>query len=265
MCSDRSANSRESAPTIAPDTDGAAAVRRRAHPRASPPIYILLEKAGVQGVLVLVGHSLGGLYARHYAATYPAEIAGMVLVDSTHEDQDKPPAPLRLVLKVVSHSGLPRLLLRFGDPALDAMYASNRTLAAINDEFAAVEESSSETRAAHVSLGSKPLIVLTSGSNDADPTWQRLQKDLVTRSSNSKRIVASGSGHYIQDDRPDLVIAAVREVVAATKSTKITKTSCPSCSSWLKPSRPSWLRSVPCHSDWLPLRSPSLPRSWQLA
>jgi pimeloyl-ACP methyl ester carboxylesterase len=195
----------------------------RTSARVTADLHHLLEKAGVQGVLVLVGHSLGGLYARHYAATYPAEIAGMVLVDSTHEDQDKPPAPLRLVLKVVSHSGLPRLLLRFGDPALDAMYASNRTLAAINDEFAAVEESSNETRAAHVSLGSKPLIVLTSGSNDADPTWQRLQKDLVTRSSNSKRIVASGSGHYIQDDRPDLVIAAVCEVVAATKSTKITK------------------------------------------
>jgi hypothetical protein len=97
------------------------------------------------------------------------------------------------------------------------MYTSNRTLATIDDEFAAVEESSNQTRDAHFSFGSKPLIVLTAGSNDEDPDWQRLQKELATRSSNGKRIVAAGSGHYIQDDRPELVIAAVREVIAQSR------------------------------------------------
>jgi pimeloyl-ACP methyl ester carboxylesterase len=185
--------------------------------RVTDDLHRLLEKAGVQGPLVLAGHSLGGLFARHYAALYPAEIAGIVLVDSTHEDQDKPPAPLRVVLKVLTHSGVPRLLVGFGDRGLDAMYMSNRTLAAIDDEFAAVEESSNQTRDAHFSFGRKPLIVLTSGSNEEDPNWQRLQKELATRSSNGKRIVATGSGHYIQDDRPELVIAAVREVIAQTR------------------------------------------------
>ena len=185
--------------------------------RVTDDLHRLLEKSGVQGPLVLAGHSLGGLFARHYAATYPTEIAGMVLVDSTHEDQDKPPAPLRFVLKVVTHSGVPRLFVGFGDPALDAMYTSNRTLATIDDEFAAVEESSNETRAAHFSFGSKPLVVLTAGSNDADPDWHRLQNELATRASNAKHIVATGSGHYIQDDRPELVIAAIREVVERSR------------------------------------------------
>jgi pimeloyl-ACP methyl ester carboxylesterase len=198
----------------------ASAPSPRTAARVTDDLHRLLEKSGVQGPLVLAGHSLGGLFARHYAATYPTEIAGMVLVDSTHEDQDKPPAPLRFVLKVVTHSGVPRLFVGFGDPALDAMYTSNRTLATIDDEFAAVEESSNETRAAHFSFGSKPLVVLTAGSNDADPDWHRLQNELATRASNAKHIVATGSGHYIQDDRPELVIAAVREVVAATKITK---------------------------------------------
>jgi len=188
--------------------------------RVTDDLHRLLEKAGVEGPLVLGGHSLGGLFARHYAAAYPAEVAGMVLVDSTHEDQDKPPAPLRFVLKVATHSGVPRLFLRFGDQGLDAMYSSNRTLATVDDEFAAVAESSNQTRQSHFSFGSKPLIVLTAGSNDADPDWHRLQEELATRSSNAKHIVATGSGHYIQDDRPDMVIAAVREVVEATKNTK---------------------------------------------
>jgi len=160
------------------------------------------------------------LFVRHYAAAYPADIAGMVLVDSTHEDQNKPPAAIRMVVTVLGRAGTTRALFHFDDPGLNAMYKSNRSLDATLAEFAAVEESSNDTRDAHFSFGSKPLIVLTSGSNDEDPNWQRLQKELATRSSNAKRIVATGSGHYIQDDRPELVIAAVREVVAATKNTK---------------------------------------------
>ncbi len=46
----------------------------------------LLRVASVPGPCVLVGHSLGGLYARLYAKRFPGEVAGMVLLDPTHED-----------------------------------------------------------------------------------------------------------------------------------------------------------------------------------
>jgi len=49
-------------------------------------LHTLLKAAHVKGPYVLVGHSLGGLLTRVYAAAYPAEVAGIVLVDSTHED-----------------------------------------------------------------------------------------------------------------------------------------------------------------------------------
>ena len=49
-------------------------------------LHTLLKNAGIKGRYVLVGHSLGGLLSRVYAAEYPSEIAGIVLVDSTHED-----------------------------------------------------------------------------------------------------------------------------------------------------------------------------------
>jgi pimeloyl-ACP methyl ester carboxylesterase len=49
-------------------------------------LHLLLRKAGVHVPYVLVGHSLGGLIARIYANMYPGEVAGIVLVDSTHED-----------------------------------------------------------------------------------------------------------------------------------------------------------------------------------
>ncbi len=50
-------------------------------------LHRLLKGAGIQGSLVFVGHSLGGVIARQYAAKYPVDVSGMVLLDSAHEAQ----------------------------------------------------------------------------------------------------------------------------------------------------------------------------------
>src|SRR5262249_20370920 len=49
-------------------------------------LHVLLSNAGIHGPYVLVGHSLGGLFIRFYHAKYPADVVGMVLVDSSHEE-----------------------------------------------------------------------------------------------------------------------------------------------------------------------------------
>jgi pimeloyl-ACP methyl ester carboxylesterase len=46
----------------------------------------LLHAADVAAPFLLVGHSLGGLYARHYATRVPREVAGLVLLEPAHED-----------------------------------------------------------------------------------------------------------------------------------------------------------------------------------
>jgi len=68
-------------------------------------LHTLLKTARIKGPYVIVGHSLGGLIARVYAGTYPAEVAGMLLVDATHEDttlflQGKPVRMRELARKV---------------------------------------------------------------------------------------------------------------------------------------------------------------------
>ena len=61
-------------------------------------LHALLHNAGIPGPFVLVGHSLGGMDARMFANRYPSEVAGLVLVDSSHPDQDErfPPEAKKL-------------------------------------------------------------------------------------------------------------------------------------------------------------------------
>ena len=54
---------------------------------AAEDLHALLAVAGEHGPYVLVGHSIGGPYAMTYAAQYPEQVAGMVLLDSSSPEQ----------------------------------------------------------------------------------------------------------------------------------------------------------------------------------
>jgi len=69
-------------------------------------LHTALQKAGEKGPYVLVGQSLGGMLVRVYAREYPKEAAGMVLVDSTHEDP-------RLQERSLSRDSIERAALSF--------------------------------------------------------------------------------------------------------------------------------------------------------
>ena len=63
-------------------------------------LHTLLTRAGVEPPYVLVGHSVGGLYARLYDQKYPGEVVGMVQVDAAHEDLNvRPPASMAKMAK----------------------------------------------------------------------------------------------------------------------------------------------------------------------
>ncbi|HLN64289.1 MAG TPA: alpha/beta fold hydrolase, partial [Symbiobacteriaceae bacterium] len=72
--------------------------RNRSWPVVVDELHTLLQRAGIRGPYILVGHSLGGLYVRLFAARYPTEVAGMVLVDAWQEDlrRNLPPSHHRL-------------------------------------------------------------------------------------------------------------------------------------------------------------------------
>jgi pimeloyl-ACP methyl ester carboxylesterase len=225
-------------------------------PRSSQQVvtelHALLTQAKINGPYVLVGHSFGGLNMRLYAYRYPADVAGMALLDATSEHQFAPfgthPAffppqgvnsavqQLR-VFSVAAYFGLTRLALQTGlapledfaaypaavKPIVLAHASQTRYYSTEHDEYAALQKSAAQVRAARQaspSYGKLPLIVLSrdysqdqsaQGKQDA-ATWDALQQDMASLSSNSQHSVAQHSGHYVQLDRPDLAIAAIQSV-----------------------------------------------------
>src|ERR671910_1225249 len=221
-----------------------------AQPRTSRQIvkelHTLLANAGVRGLYVLVGHSFGGTNMQVYASQYPDEVAGMVLVDSAleHEKavaltQSRQPSPL--LMKVFATIGLTRLPYTLGgetsgltSPELEdeqaAISSHRKHIFAVADETSSLDESFNENRTDPMSLGEKPLMVLTAGSVQLAGTGlSRGQMDLIDnlhsesqaaltrRSENSKQIIVEDSGHYIHVEQPGLVTDAIRQVVGAAR------------------------------------------------
>jgi pimeloyl-ACP methyl ester carboxylesterase len=201
-------------------------------------LHTLLVNAGIPGPYVLVGQSFGGLNMRLYAYTYPQDVAGLVLVDSSHEDD---PAARQAILagqqqlSMCQHFapfGVIRLLgslNQFISPypagvqaVLKAHLDQTRFCGTWYDESAAWVESISQVRTARkeYSLGHLPLVVITHGK-DLDASWKALQNDLASLSSNSTHLIATRSGHAIMFDQPDLVIAAIRQIVTESSTLDI--------------------------------------------
>jgi hypothetical protein len=126
---------------------------------------------------------------------------GLVLIDSSHEDQ------LRRFAAVTATPP---------NGAAPAAAQPPREIADLETMGAALSKSPW-----HANV---PLVVLTRTApddSDKDPRsriWQELQTELATRSPQAEHIVAPKSGHYIQNDDPPLVIDAVRRVVAKAKA-----------------------------------------------
>ena len=199
-------------------------------------LHALLQSASIAPPYVLVGHSMAGYDVRLFASLYPKEVAGMVLVDASHPDQDNrfPPELKNMegtwlreaeFLAYSTPLGIPRLLGFCDEEA--AQRAAECNFHTANEGFDELKNfsQSAAQAAATGSLGDMPLAVLshdpTKPSADlpddlAKPTneaWEKMQEELAHLSTRGTQTIAKGSSHYIQLDSPEVVIDAVRNVV----------------------------------------------------
>lgn len=210
----------------------------------------LLERAGERPPFLIVGHSFGGMNARLFASEYPADVAGLVLVDAAHEDQWTRIPALGSAAKVLSGqfrtlSRLVRagmLALRpenIPDRGLDSAGAAQyRALLAASAyfreavrELEGLRESVDQLRAARTKPG-VPVVVIRRGlaeplpgmSGDAqmrlEDSWLSMQLDLASMTGAPAPLVATASGHDIHLRQPGLVVAAIGEMVARVRSSR---------------------------------------------
>lgn len=215
-------------------------------------LHALLTNGNVLGPFVFVGHSLGGPIARQFAARYPDEVAGLVMVDSAHEQQVKC-FPERLVkmfegmrsmvaiMKLVGRSGIfalnPNIV-----PSDDLSKLPRKTAETIRVVIAASKSHIETTLAETLSviaaetkpvstLGDLPMIVISHGQLDANAVphnlgvevrdayeraWQELQVEITALSTRGRRIVAERSGHNVIFDQPEIVVESISEMIRHT-------------------------------------------------
>jgi pimeloyl-ACP methyl ester carboxylesterase len=211
-------------------------------------LHALAHAANIAVPYILVGHSMGGLDVRLYAARYPADVAGMVLVDSSHPEQVRrfPQALNDLDKTWVREQEFLTAIMPFGVPRLMGFCGSNLEARADKCNFHSEREALAELKAfpesarqaaSAGSLGDLPLAVLSSDPDRPEPdlpedlvapmnqAWQQMQEELEHLSTRGTRVVAKKSGHYIQLDRPDLVIDAVRGVMQQVRAVDIKQSS----------------------------------------
>jgi pimeloyl-ACP methyl ester carboxylesterase len=204
-------------------------------------LHTLLQRGHVPGPYVLAGHSFGGLYVLTFAARYPAEVAGMVLVDSTAPASAAKPGTasrydagsydvlgrVSALISSTARLGLGRLYAQVASGSLPprsegevrASVATADNLRSTIDEYVQANASTQEAAALR-SFADKPLVVLTAGSGSA-AGWSAKQNHLATLSTNSAHRVIDGATHegLIGDKKyAAATTQAVLDVVAAVRS-----------------------------------------------
>jgi pimeloyl-ACP methyl ester carboxylesterase len=208
-------------------------------------VHGALQRRGLTGPYLLVGHSLGGGYVRVFAARHPEAVAGLVLLDPVHEDQlERQPAAATeqleqarrqlAVAPLLARLGVFRLLDVQGDivAALpeDAgeqhrarsvtaagMRAYGREVAVLPDLLAEVARA--EAAAGDVTFGGLPALIISATEPgegetlEARAAMDAMHRDLAGRSPIARHVTVPGADHL------SLVTDAnhAREVAAAVR------------------------------------------------
>jgi len=187
-------------------------------PHAVADLHTLLHRLPITPPYILVARSYGSLISRLYTSMYPEDVAGIVLVDGTHEQQVKRWA--------VIDSAYPREFRTYYDSVLAQLPRGPEA-----DEIRETVKIQGAGAVPGLNpLPDIPIAVITSMKSDetsryvngtarGHEVWRALHDEWFRRSRNGIHIETSRSGHGIQDDEPALVATAIRFVLDRVRAT----------------------------------------------
>jgi pimeloyl-ACP methyl ester carboxylesterase len=167
-------------------------------------LHAWLKSSGEKMPFILVAHSIAGLYARRFVTRFLEEAAGLVFVDSSHEEQ-----AWRLHELDPQGPGLDDLTARLGSyvkPGERLEWRTNLPLIVLGRGMPAPRRARDGSSSATNRMSEQQFAAW-------DGIWKELQQDLANRSTQGEFRLAGKSGHFIQRDQPELVIEAIRDMV----------------------------------------------------
>jgi pimeloyl-ACP methyl ester carboxylesterase len=167
-------------------------------------LHAWLKASTEKGPFILVAHSIAGLYARRFATRYPGETAGLVFVDSSHEEQ-----AWRLHELDPQGPGLDDITARLGYYVKTGQRLEWQT----DLPLIVLARGKPTPRQARDGSTSQTNRMSEEQFAEWDRTWRGFQDDLAKRSTHGELRVAEQSGHFIQQDQPELVIQAIRDLI----------------------------------------------------
>lgn len=211
----------------------------RTYQKAAEELHTLLRNAGEQGPFVLVGHSAGANTVRLYAAAYPEEVAGLVLIEPPLLTGANPILVgmlqlMRQGLKMLSWLGIIRLLgkrskmnLLFGGatppPTLSERAGFLYRPAAIQTSIAEIEALPETIRALNQSnvpgaWRDWPVVVIAAkkGKEPSQEVCRRVEA--MARLSTNERVQWVDGSHFVHFEHPEVVVAAIRQIIDDWKS-----------------------------------------------
>lgn len=215
----------------------------------SHELHGLLEQAGITDPVILMGHSIAGIHMRNYAAKYPQSVAGIVFIDGSTPQQDKYfPASLektqtmyiKILIPLAEAATVTGVLRAMGQcapikPGMESYAAWIKAdscvpsqIISVDREFKAVPVSGDESVNSGP-FGNLPILIfsqdptmhdarLGESGKELSSIWNGMQENLKKLSTNSRRIIAKGSTHYVQVDRSDLVNREVTSFIQQVRT-----------------------------------------------
>jgi pimeloyl-ACP methyl ester carboxylesterase len=179
-------------------------------------LHALLQALGETGPFVLAGHSWGGLLVRLYVSMFPADVAGLVLIDGTHEAQWSRWEALEPAFKFAD---VFRATVSRGPPASRDLGEQVLRVAAAQRVDGMKPIPDLPLAVITAMKPSPPEREWTCRDPRARAVWRQLHDEWSARSTSSLRIVSAGTGHYVMNDQPMLIVDAVKFVLDQVRAT----------------------------------------------